>query len=230
MQKLFLGIVVLVVLLIGCNNNETTSIQGEIYSVDRKKQELIIYVEDTLTNSQRETMDFDKEEKIIEAFLIKAENAGVTGDVMTLDELKNEQKVTVEITGKYKKELVTVNTLFDEIEKLPVYDAEKVTVTPYSKDDLVEEMTVEKGKYALYIYNPKPNEEGLYSPPDTMDVFHQMSMITSPNEVKNTKQLLELYANSPTYIVTNHEGIIYKTDDEEEMNDFARSLEKKEIN
>jgi hypothetical protein len=51
-----------------------------------------------------------------------------------------------------------------------------------------------------------------------MDVFHSMTMNTSTNEVKNTKQLLELYDDSPTYIVTSHEGIIFKTDDEGELN------------
>ncbi|WP_044022440.1 hypothetical protein [Bacillus sp. SG-1] len=231
-MKSYIGIIALIPLLLlaGCTNDETVSVEGEIHSVDQENKTIIVYVEDELTKSQRQTMDFDQEEKNIEAFLVRAEDAAVTGEVTSFDDLQTEQKVTVEIKGKYEKELVTVKALFDEEEELPDYHAEKVTVNPYSKEDLIEEMTVEKGKYGLYIYNPKPNEEGVYSPPETMKVFHSMTMYTSADEVKNTQQLLELYEDSPTYIVTNHEGIIFKTDDEAELNEFAKTLGEKENN
>ncbi|WP_421383408.1 hypothetical protein ACOJQI_02985 [Bacillus salacetis] len=231
-MKLNIRIVTLMALLLlsGCTNSEPVSIESEIYSVDPENKTIIVYVDDELTKSQRETQNFDEEEKNIEAFLVRAEDAEVTGDVKSFEDLKMEQKVTVEIKGKYEKELVTANALFDEREELPDYVAEKVTVTPYSKEDLVEEMTAEKGEYALYIYNPKPNEEGGYSPPETMELFHSMSMNMSANEVKNTKQLLELYDDAPTYIVTDHEGIIFKTDDETELNEFAKTLAKTENN
>ena len=231
-MKLNIGIIALIALLLlsGCTNNKTVSIEGEIYSIDQENQTIIVYVDDELTKTQRETMSFDEDEKNIEAFLVRAEDAAVTGEVTSFDDLKFEQKVTVEIKGKYEKELVTAKALFDESEQLPVYHTKKMTVTPYSKEDLVEEMIMAKGEYGLYIYNPKQSEEGSYSPPDTMDVFHTVTINTSINEVKNTKQLLELYEDSPTYIVTNHEGIIFKTDNEADLNEFAKTLAKNDNN
>jgi hypothetical protein len=60
------------------------------------------------------------------------------------------------LKGIYEKEWVTINALFDESEKLPDYHTKKVTVTPYSKEELVEEMTVEKGNmlFIFIIQNP----------------------------------------------------------------------------
>ncbi len=228
-----LGIIMVIgVLLTGCAINETVSIEGKIHEVNQAENTLVVYVGDTLTENQMKTMDFDENEKNIEAFLVQAEeDTVVKGEVDAFHDLKMEQKVSIKLKGNYEKELVTIGTLFDNHEKLPVYDTEQVTVVPYSKEEIVEEMTVDKGKYGLYIYNPNPDENGGFSPPDiTNTIQFQSVVMKQANDVKNTKKLLGLYDNSPTYIITNDKGIIFKSNKEKELEAFVKKIGEKEIN
>ncbi|WLD92731.1 hypothetical protein [Alkalihalobacillus sp. AL-G] len=231
-MKFYVGVIIVTFLLItGCTQNDIQTIEGKINDVNKKEQSFVVYVGDTLTNKQRETMDFEENEKIIEAFLVETtKDTVIKGELDSFNDLKMEQKVSIEIKGNYEKELVTTGALFEDHEKLPSYQTEKITVIPYSKQDIVSEMTVDKDKYGLYIYNPKPNENGGYSPPDTHEnvPFQRVVMKHSNSEVKNTKELLGLFEDSPTYIVTDDKGILFKANNEKELDAFIETLAKQE--
>lgn len=233
-MKPYIGIIIVIgLLLTGCTNNETVSIEGEIFAINPEDNTFVVYVGDTLTEHQREAGDFDENEKNIEAFLAQQEeDTVVKGEVDSFNDLKMEQKVVIEIKGNYEKELVTIGTIFENHEKLPAYDIEKVTVIPYSKEEIVAEMTVDKGKYGLYIYNPKPDENGGFGPPDLTNTiqFQTVVMTHTTNSVKNTKELLGLFDDSPTYIITDDKGIIFKSNKEKELNAFVKQLGEKETN
>ncbi|SEQ36167.1 hypothetical protein SAMN05216232_2166 [Virgibacillus subterraneus] len=233
-MRFYLGMIMVIALLLtGCANNQTVSVEGEIHGVDHENNTVVVYVGDTLTENQMETMDFDENEKNIEAFLVQAEeDTVVKGEVDSFNDLKMEQKVSIEIKGNYEKELVTIGTLFENHEKLPAYDTEKVEVIPYSKVEIVEGMTVDKGKYGLYVYNPKTNEKSGYDayPGANEDFRFQRLVMTHANSVKNTKELLGLYDDSPTYIITDDKGIIFKSNKEKELNAFVKKLGETETN
>ncbi len=220
-------------LLTGCANNQIVSVEGKIHDVNHENNTVVVYVGDTLTENQMETMDFDENEKNIEAFLAQTGNdTVVNGEVDSFTDLKMEQKVSIEIKGNYEEELVTIGTLFENHEKLPTYDTKKVTVIPYSKEEIVAEMTVDKGKYGLYVYNPKTNEKGGYDayPISNGNFQFQTVTMTHANSVKNTKELLGLYDDSPTYIITDDKGIIFKSNKEKELDAFVEKLREKETN
>ncbi|SDQ57021.1 hypothetical protein [Virgibacillus salinus] len=189
-----LGIIMVIgLLLTGCVDNQTVSVEGKIHGVNHDNNTVVVYVGDTLTEKQRETADFDENEKNIEAFLVQAEeDTVVKGEVDSFNDLKMEQKVSIKIKGDYEKELVTIGTLFDNHEKLPAYDTEQVTVVPYSKEEIVEEMTVDKGgygEYGLYIYNFKSDESGQYSPPDSTEIIQfQKVVMTHASGVMTPKE------------------------------------------
>ncbi|MRH43252.1 hypothetical protein GH741_11230 [Aquibacillus halophilus] len=222
-------IMVIGLLLTGCTNNETVSIEGEIFAINPEDKTFVVYVGDTLTEHQREAQDFDENEKNIEAFLSQTEeDTVVKGEVDSFNDLKIEQKVSIEINGNYDKELVTIGTIFENHEKLPAYDIEKVEVIPYSKEEIVAEMTVDKGKYGLYIYNPKPDENGGFSPPDLTNTIQLQTLVMRQvNNDKNTQELLGLYDDSPTYIITDDKGIIFKSNKEKELDAFVKKLGEK---
>ncbi|WP_407272739.1 hypothetical protein [Radiobacillus sp. PE A8.2] len=223
-MKVYVGIITLISLLItGCAQNDTVTIEGKINHINKEENSFVVYVGDTLTKEQRETMDVEENAKVVEAFLAE------TTEAKALDDLKMGQKVSVEIKGSYEKELVTIDALLDN-ENLPTYKTEKVTINPYTKEEIVLEMTASEGDYGLYIYNLKPDENGSFSPPEIdKDVpVHTISMRRSSSEVKNEKELLGLFEDSITYIMTDHEGIIFKGESEEELHDFIKTLDKEE--
>lgn len=224
-------ILILGLLMTGCASDEAASVKGEIFDVNQDEETLVVYVEDTLTEREKNTSDFDEKDKNIEAFLVQTgEGTVVKGEVDSFNDLKREQKIKITIQEDYKKELVTMDALFHNHEKLPVYNSEKLKVIPYTKQELVEDMTVDEGSYGLYIYHPKPNEDGGYSPAELNEKvpFHRTAMINSVSKVKNTKELLGLYEHSPTYIITDDKGIVFKTNKKKELGDFVDTLTKRE--
>ncbi|MFZ3577988.1 hypothetical protein [Virgibacillus sp. DJP39] len=226
-------IIVLAILLSGCAHNETVSIKGKIHSVNHNQNTIVIYAGDTLTEEQKQRIDYDENGKFFEAFLVHADKETVVkGDVNSFGDLKQNQKVTIEIQGDYKKKLVTIETLFENHEKLPAYETAKITVNPYSKKDIVEKMTVKEGHYGLYIYNPKYKDNKSYTIPRFIEnfSFQSIHIIPSVSEVKDTDELLGLYTGSSTYIVTDDKGIVLKTKHVKELEKFLDTLEKKESN
>ncbi|WP_430787276.1 hypothetical protein VBD025_16025 [Virgibacillus flavescens] len=233
-MRFYVGTMIVIgLLLTGCTTNETVSIEGKIHAVNHEAQTVVVYVGDTLRENQMKTMTFDENEKNIEAFLVQAaKDTVVKGKVDAFNDLKMGQKVSIEIKGDYEKELVTVGTLFKNHEKLPTYDTEQIAVIPYSKEEIVAEMTVDKGEYGLYVYNRKPDENGKYGTPGVTEdfQFQTVVMTSNANDVKNTKELLGLYDDSPTYIITDDKGIIFKSNKEKELNAFVKKLQEKESN
>ncbi|WP_430787502.1 hypothetical protein VBD025_16630 [Virgibacillus flavescens] len=225
-------IIILCAILSACTNNETI-VEGKIEVINPKEKTAVIYVGDTLTEKQRNNFDFDEYEKYIEAFLVQMDKSTVIdGEVESISDLTIGQKVKVEIKGEYEKELVTPHTLYENQSKLPDYKPEKITVIPYTKQEIVKEMTVDEGNYGLFIYNLEPNEKGKIGDfPEAVTDAHFQVIHTVPStgsKVKNTKELLGLYEDSPTYIVTDDKEIIYKTDNEESLVKFVKSLETRE--
>ncbi|SDZ84706.1 hypothetical protein SAMN05421743_101405 [Thalassobacillus cyri] len=222
-----MGIFALIIILFaGCATNETVSVEGKIFEVNHEEDTIIVFVED----SEKQEMVQDKEQKSIEAFIVKPdESMEVKGEVHSFNDLKQGQKVAVEIREKYEEKLVTKNVLFKNHSKLPSYKSQSVTVTPYSKQDIVQELTIEEG-YGLYTYNPEPNEEGRYNTyPNSVAAdfpFQRVHVTLSVSDVKNTEELLGLYEGSPTYIITDEKGIVFKTNKITELNQFIENLEK----
>lgn len=220
-------IMVITILLAGCSNNNTVSIEGNIFEVNHEKETVVVFVEDELMGEQE--LDHDKKQKSIEAFLVKTnEFLEVKGEVDSFNGLKQGQKVAVEIGENYEEKLVTKDALLDH-SKLPAYESQTVTVTPYSKQDIVQELTVEEG-YGLYTYHPEPNEEEGYDAyPSSVAAdfpFQRIQATHSVSDVKNTEELLELSEGSPTYIITDEKGIAFKTNKITKLNEFIKTLEK----
>lgn len=226
MYKIVGMIMILSAFLAGCTNNDTVSVEGKIFSVNHKERTFVVFVENELKDGKE--INQDQQKKSIEAFLVEPEKGmEVKGEVDSFQDLKQEQKVAVEISG-YEEQLVTKDTLFNEQNKLPSYESKSVRVTPYSKQDIVQELILEKG-YGLYIYNPERNEDGGYdSYPSSLVEgfpFRRIQVTHSVSEVKNTEELLGLYDDSPTYIMTDQEGILFKTDKVTELNEFIKKLQ-----
>ncbi|SFG46640.1 hypothetical protein SAMN05216353_1462 [Halobacillus alkaliphilus] len=218
---------IITIFLAGCNNHDTVSVEGKLFEVDQEEETFVVFVGDELKEAQDTNQD--KQQKSIEAFLVKPEKGlEVKGEVDSFNDLKQGQKVAVEIGG-YEEKLVTMDAMFSEPSKLPSYKSKSVTVTPYSKKDIVQELRVEEG-YGLYTYNPKPNEKGWYdaSPSSVAEdfPFRKIEVTHSVSDVKNTEELLGLYEDSPTYIITDEKGIILKTSQITELNEFIKKLEK----
>lgn len=225
MYKIVGMITIITIFLAGCINNDTVSVEGEIFEVDQEEETFVVFVENEL---KKQEINQNKQQKSIEAFLVKPdEGAEVKGEVKHFNDLKQGQKVAVEI-GNYEERLVTKDALFKEQSKLPSYESKSVTVTPYSKQDIVQEIRVEEG-YGLYTYNPEPNEEGWYDayPSSVAEnfPFQRIQATHTVSEVKNTEELLGLYQGSPTYIITDQTGIVFKTNKITELNEFIRNLE-----
>ncbi|SDQ82375.1 hypothetical protein [Virgibacillus salinus] len=124
-MRFYLGMIMVIALLLtGCANNQTVSVVGKIHGVNHENNTVVVYVGDTLTENQMETMDFDENEKNIEAFLVQAEeDTVVKGEVDSFNDLKMEQKVSIEIKGNYEKELVTIGEEeFNAYKKTPLFN------------------------------------------------------------------------------------------------------------
>ncbi|TFB22130.1 hypothetical protein E3U55_07455 [Filobacillus milosensis] len=219
---------VIIFLITGCTYNETVTIKGKINDVNKKENTFVVYVGDNLTEKQRQRMEYDEDDKFIEAFSVETTNDTVIkGEVNSFNELRMGQKVSIELKGHYDKDLVTIDTLFEQQENLPTYQADGVTIVPYTKKELVDEMTVDKGYYGLYIYNAK--EDKSYSNLNDQLQLKRMVISRSNGEggVKNMKELLDLYNDSTTFIITDDKGIVYKTDKEKELIEFINKLNSK---
>lgn len=133
-------IMIITIFLAGCINNDTVSVEGEIFEVNQEEEAFVVFVENELKGQE---INQNKQQKSIEAFLVKPdEGVEVEGEVKSFNDLKQGQKVAVEIRN-YEERLVTKDALFKEQSKLPSYESKSVTVTPYSKEDIVQEIRVE---------------------------------------------------------------------------------------
>ncbi|MGP4062452.1 hypothetical protein [Halobacillus sp. H74] len=224
-----LGIIMVISLLLaGCSNIDPVSIEGKIFEVNKEKKTFVVLVENNLTEQQK--ADDKKDEEAIEAFSVNVDKGmEVKGEVNSFNDLEQGQKVAVEIEEEYDSELVTKDTLFNKHSNLPVYEPSSITVTPYSKQDVVQELTVEEG-YGLYTFNPEDNEEGKYdATPSSVAAnfpFHEIQVISSVSDVKNTEELLGLFEDSPTYIIADEKEVVFKSDNKKELNEFIKTLEK----
>ncbi|GEN52326.1 hypothetical protein HFA01_05880 [Halobacillus faecis] len=218
-------IMIIAIFLSGCINNDKVSIEGVIYEVNQEKGTFVVFVENEFKGQE---INQNKQQNAIEAFQLKPDkSAEVKGEVKSFNDLKRGQKVSVEL-GNYEKRLVTKDTLIKGKNKLPLYEAKAVTVKPYTKQDIVQEMRVENG-YGLYIYNPEPNKDGGWDAYPSSEAknfpFRIIQVTHTVSDIKNTEKLLGLYHGFPTYIITDQTGIVFNTNKITELNEFIRNLE-----
>lgn len=210
--------------LTGCMN-ESSTLQGKVLFVDDTKEAFTLSIGDELTDKQRKTRNYDEDEKVIEAVKIERNNeTTVSGEVQSFDKLRSLHKVEVVIGVEYEPELVSVDTLFSEREDLPTYEAKSIHVIPYTKEEVIDQMTAREGEYSLYVFNPVEKADGSIGGYGdiTGDAPVTSVSITSSfkNGVKNRAKHLNIAKNGPTYIVTDEEGVVFHSNQLEELKTY----------
>ncbi|MGP4072016.1 hypothetical protein ACTWQB_05625 [Piscibacillus sp. B03] len=218
-------LIVLLFLLTGCSNQDVNGVEGKISTIDQDSNQIIIYLGDSLTKEEKTSMNFDEHEEKIEAFAVNFnQDTTINGEVSQIDELTQGQKVEVSLKGEYKTELVSYDTFTHEQDQLPSYDVEQIKVLPYTMVDLEDTMTVDKGYYGIYIYNSNINNDPVYesmNEPPFESKIQSVNIIMEPREgYINESELLGLEQNETTYILTDHNGIVLKTNSVEEVEKF----------
>ncbi|GEN45255.1 hypothetical protein [Alkalibacillus haloalkaliphilus] len=227
-MKFYITVVaVLILFLSGCQSVETETVDGKIHGIDQENETLVIYVGSHLTEEEKINNKVESEREHIEAFMVEmVGEAEIEGEVSTFEELRRFQKVEVEIQGDYTPDLVTGNELISKHEELTKYTAEGISVIPYTKEDLVQELTVEQGEFALHAFNEEDNGLGQYHDSEGEHVFTLLtSRGTSEDDVRNIEELLNIYTNSTTYIITDHEGVVLHTNDQADIEEFVEGLD-----
>ncbi|MDV2580923.1 hypothetical protein [Alkalibacillus haloalkaliphilus] len=227
MKFYIIVVAVLVLLLSGCQSVETKTVDGEIHGIDQENETLVIYAGSHLTEEEKANNKVESEREYAEAFMVEmVGEAEIEGEVSTFEELRHFQKVEVEIQGEYTPDLVTNNELISKHEELTKYTAEGISVIPYTKEDLVQELTVEKGELALHAFNEEDNGMRQYHDSEGEHVFTLLtSRGTSEDDVRNTEELLNIYDDSTTYIITDQEGIVLHTNDQDDIEEFVEDLD-----
>ncbi|MCA0969278.1 hypothetical protein LCM20_01585 [Halobacillus litoralis] len=215
-------IICILLLLVGCGN-ETSLVKGEAYGINEDQSEFTLFKGYAYSLEEMSEGDYDEYDPTIEAARIRVmEETVFEGEVSSFEELQSAHKVEVVVNGGYEKKLVSAEELVDVSDDLKTYEAERITVTPYTKEELVSEMTAEEGKLSLYVYNTGEAEEmGSYRDVIGDTPISQVSIEpTFTNGVQNQAELLGIHEEGPTYIVTDEEGIVFRTHKLEELRAF----------
>ncbi|MBA2174203.1 hypothetical protein H0266_04720 [Halobacillus locisalis] len=226
MKRLMLGI--LLVVLSGCIN-QTSTVDGKAYFVKEDERTFILEIGTTLTEKEQETNDYEDGEKVIEAIRIEVnDETAIKGEASAFNDLTNGQKLQVVVEGDYEEELVTAQAFIDQTSEVATYVAEKVTVIPYKKEEVIGPMTADEGEYHLYVYNAVKDSAGNMSSYSSFIEGTNMTEVSvsssSPNGPDKKGEFLNIRDEGPTYIVLNDEGIVHHSYELKSLKAFLETL------